>query len=335
MKTQHTKMMSAGMNGFGRFGLHLLKYWLEREDEANFHIAYINDDTLTLQDALRIIKTDTFIKFPGIRASARNGSLVLERPGKSPHVIRYSNEPQSRIPWVGKPDIVLECSGKGTEKKKSVPYLRGNTRQVIISATSWDADKTILYGFNHDTYHPRARVVSYGSCTVNAYVPFANYLHKKYGVANSDINFIHNVPEYQLAKFNTLERRACSLERSGVNLLSFLNTKNFTINYTLVPYPGVSMFDFRFSLKKKVTKAELLRDVMRACTKGGSLANLYGFEDTDTGPEKHKCTPFSAIFIKDHVRVLNNNVYLHGYFDNENSVNRYFDVIQHICAEIR
>ena len=36
--------ISAGINGFGRFGIHLLKYWLERESECNFSINYINDD---------------------------------------------------------------------------------------------------------------------------------------------------------------------------------------------------------------------------------------------------------------------------------------------------
>ena len=36
----------AGINGFGRFGLHLLKYWLDRASSSNFSIGYINDDTI-------------------------------------------------------------------------------------------------------------------------------------------------------------------------------------------------------------------------------------------------------------------------------------------------
>ena len=35
---------NTGINGFGRVGLHLLKYWLDRNDESNFDIKYINDD---------------------------------------------------------------------------------------------------------------------------------------------------------------------------------------------------------------------------------------------------------------------------------------------------
>ena len=46
---------SAGLNGFGRFGLHLLKYWLDRNNEANFTINYINDDSLSIFQSYEII----------------------------------------------------------------------------------------------------------------------------------------------------------------------------------------------------------------------------------------------------------------------------------------
>jgi hypothetical protein len=38
------KYLFIGINGFGRFGLHLLKYWLDRSIESAFRIDYINDD---------------------------------------------------------------------------------------------------------------------------------------------------------------------------------------------------------------------------------------------------------------------------------------------------
>ena len=37
-----------GINGFGRFGLHLLKYWLDRSSKSSFKIDYINDDYLDI-----------------------------------------------------------------------------------------------------------------------------------------------------------------------------------------------------------------------------------------------------------------------------------------------
>ena len=39
---------NTGINGFGRVGLHLLKYWLDRNNDTNFDINFINDDFITI-----------------------------------------------------------------------------------------------------------------------------------------------------------------------------------------------------------------------------------------------------------------------------------------------
>ena len=54
---------STGINGFGRFGLHLIKYWIDRASEATYTIDYINDDYLTIDDAYKIITQDTAVVF--------------------------------------------------------------------------------------------------------------------------------------------------------------------------------------------------------------------------------------------------------------------------------
>jgi hypothetical protein len=37
-----------------------------------------------------------------------------------------------------------------------------NTKTVLISATSWDAEKTLVYGYNHEEYNSALNVISYG-----------------------------------------------------------------------------------------------------------------------------------------------------------------------------
>ena len=66
-----------GINGFGRFGLHLLKYWLDRNNVSNFDIVYINDDFLSLQNALDIIKNDPYVNFKDYEFSLSGNSLVF------------------------------------------------------------------------------------------------------------------------------------------------------------------------------------------------------------------------------------------------------------------
>ena len=46
---------STGINGFGRFGIHIIKYWLDRNSDCNFKIAFINDDFLDINKAYDLI----------------------------------------------------------------------------------------------------------------------------------------------------------------------------------------------------------------------------------------------------------------------------------------
>ena len=323
--------MDAGINGFGRFGLHILKYWVDRNHEAGFTIQYINDENLSIQQAFEIIIHDEAVIFNKYKVKISKNSLILLEPNGAVHEIQYTNFAKEKIPWLGKPVLMFECSGKNTEREDCTIYLQGNTQRVIISATSWDAEKTLIYGFNHEEFQPSQRVISYGSCTVNAYVPLANYIHQKYGVMDSDVNVIHNIQEYRIKDNYTLIRKFCTLEKSGPYLLKFFDGNNLIVNYTVVPYTGVSMIDFRFRLTKTVDIKELIEDLENAFTLG-ELKHLYSFNEVDVGPEIHSCTTYSSVFIKDKIRMLKDNLYLYGYFDNENSVNRYFDLVQYIST---
>ncbi len=324
----------AGINGFGRFGLHLLKFWLDRHEQAAFRIGYINDEVLPLSAAVDAIERDQWVRFEGYRVEASDRALMITVADGTRHTIPYTNQPQIAIPWLGQPDVVFECSGNHTKRASSAYYLRDRTKLVMISATSWDADMTVVYGFNQQIFNPaKHTVVSYGSCTVNSYVPLANYVHDRFGLINSDVHVVHNITEYKLADHQTLLRKFCTLEKSGPDLLPFLSDeKNFTVVYTVVPYTGVPMIDFRFRLKRALDREDVIADLEDAIA-DGPLAGLYGIVETDSGPETHKCTPYSAVFIRSGIRMLGDNLYLPAYFDTENSVNRYFDAANYLIPK--
>ena len=78
-----------GINGFGRFGLHIIKYWLDRNDESAFTINYINDDSLTINQSIEILKnpkhtnkiqlTDTIgliMKYPNIKSMSQATQVI-------------------------------------------------------------------------------------------------------------------------------------------------------------------------------------------------------------------------------------------------------------------
>jgi len=318
-----------GINGFGRFGLHLVKYWLDRNNDASFVVKYINDDTLSIDEALQILKTDESVVFNKYQIKKIGSILRFLAPDGKVNEIEYTNATKEELPWLGRPEIFLECSGKNRVKNDCLGILTGNTKLVLISATSWDADSTLVYGFNHESYNVNDTVISYGSCTVNAYVPLAAFLNKMWGVNDSDVNVIHNIQKYCLEDNYTLNRKFCTLEKSGPNLPDFINENNFTVNYTVIPYPGVSIIDFRYRLDNCPPKNELISKFERALS-DGPLKGLYSMDEVDIGPEVHNCTTFSSVFIKENIKVVNNQVYLPAYFDNENSVNRYYDLLNYI-----
>jgi glyceraldehyde 3-phosphate dehydrogenase len=323
-------MKSAGINGFGRFGLHLLKYWIERFYKSGFIIKYINDENLNIARIFEIIKTDKYCKINQVKFFIEKKGILLKFPDGIDHLIEITNQKNGKISWIGKVDIFLECSGKNTKKTDCKKYLTGKTKRVLISATSWDCDKTVVFGFNEKKILNQDKIISYGSCTVNAYVPLSNFINKKYNIYMSDVNVVHNIQNYKLKNFNTLVRKFCTLEKSGPNLLKFLNKDNFNVNYTVIPYDGVSIIDFKFLLKKTTNLSTIIKSLKNEI-KNGSLKNLYSIEKNDLGPEVHKFSTSSAVIIEELIKLRGNFLYITCYFDNENSVNRYYDTLNYIC----
>ena len=141
-----------GINGFGRFGLHLLKYWLDRSEKSSYLIKYINDDFLTIDQSIEIIENDKNVLFNKYKIKKIAKKICVLKPDGTTYEIEYSNKDKDLIPWLGKPELFLECSGKNTAKKDCIKFLKNKTKTVIISATSWDAEKTLIYGFNHQEF---------------------------------------------------------------------------------------------------------------------------------------------------------------------------------------
>lgn len=328
-----SKKLKIGMNGFGRFGLHLLRYWLDRNEQTPWEIDWINDDTLTIQDALRILNSDPYVVFNRYKISTEGNNLVILEPNGARHDITFTTTEYTSIPWLGEPDLFFECSGKNTLRERCQIFIQGNTRQVLISATSWDAETTLVYGYNHEEWNEDLKYISYGSCTVNAFVPFGQWMEEKFGVSDADVNVVHNVADHK-RQGETLIRKFCTLEKMAPQLLNWLDSDNFTVNYTVVPYSGVSALDFRFRCRNMPSLDEFVEAFNDATRSGGELGQLYAMDVADIGPEVYNCTTYSTVLIRNNTRIKGDNIFLHGYFDTENSVNRYYDLASYIARRI-
>ena len=222
MKTQ------AILNGFGRFGLHLLNYYLDRHQDCSFTLNSINDEILSVNQMISIIQKDRYVRIlENWDMSFDSNSIVFQQESNSIE-LEIWNLPLERY-ISNKSGILLECSGKYTNVL-SLPDTE-HLQRVYISATSLSVDKTLIVGLNETDYLSSDKFISYGSCTVNAYIPAANALHKLFKVLESDVNVIHNMPEYKLNEIpNIFERRDCTLSFMGPKILNFITPENFNVN---------------------------------------------------------------------------------------------------------
>ena len=160
-------------------------------------------------------------------------------------------------------------------------------------------------------------------------------MNDTFGVEDADVSVAHNMPEYKLQdpKNQVLYRKECTLEVVAPNLLSFLAPDRFLVDYVVCPMTNVSAIKFRFGLKDPVDRNAFI-GALRNAVHGGQLQGLYGIEEVDVGDSnRYLCTPSSTVFTEDTIQVRGNDVHLPGYFDNEASTNRFYDLVNHMAAE--
>lgn len=328
--------MKVILNGFGRFGLHLFIYYINNISKSEFYISEIYDENLSHKQIIDSILNDKycFLDSNLTLQVQENKIEILKKSTKLTEVIL-----KAKTQLLDEQDLnckfIFECSGHNTDADKFRKLQHFKEKKVLVSATSYNADRTLVFGYNQSDYLPKDKVISYGSCTVNAYIPLANQLHNKFNVLDSDVNVIHNIPEYKLQmRPDIFERRDCTLQKMAPKLLSFVKQDKFLVNYTVVPYSGVSRIDFRFKvLKSPKDLSEVFSEILNI--KNDEGMSLYSFEDQDYGQKYFNNSGFSACFIIPQCHIKNDNIYLSAYFDTENSANRYFDLANYLIRKFK
>ncbi|MEX5730282.1 glyceraldehyde-3-phosphate dehydrogenase type I, partial [Rhodovulum iodosum] len=85
-----------------------------------------------------------------------------------------------------------ECTGIFTDRDKAAMHLENGSRRVLISAPGAGADKTIVYGVNHESLTAGDTVVSNASCTTNCLSPVAKALNDAIGINRGFMTTIHS-----------------------------------------------------------------------------------------------------------------------------------------------
>lgn len=310
------------INGFGRIGRCVLRAWIE-SGRKDIEIVAIND--------LGPVATNAhLLQFDSVHGHL-NADIVVEENALiiNGHRIRVTAERNpADLPW-GDVDIALECTGIFTKREKAAAHLENGSNKVLISAPGDGADRTVVFGVNHQELTAEDVVVSNASCTTNCLAPVAKVLDDAFGIETGYMTTVHAYTGDQ----PTLDTMHKDLYRARAAALSMIPTSTGAaraVSLVLphlkgkldgsairVPTPNVSVVDLTF-MPKKGTTVEEVNAAIEAAASEGPLKGVLARNDLPLVSSDFNHNPHSSIFAADQTKVTDGGmVRVLTWYDNE------------------
>jgi glyceraldehyde 3-phosphate dehydrogenase len=275
-----------GINGFGRIGRNVVRA-AKAMKATELEFVAVNDltDTKTLAHLLKYDSVHG--RFPGDVSAQSNGLGV---DGKAVRVL--SEKDPAKLPWkdLGV-ELVLESTGRFTDRDQAALHLSGGAKKVIISAPAKKEDITIVYGVNHESYDPgKHHVISNASCTTNCLVPVVKVILDRFGFVNGFMTTVHSYTNDQVI----LDFPHKDLRRARAAAMSIIPTSTGAAKATSLVIPELKGKIDGVSLRvptadvsvvaltcvvQKATSADEVNSAFREAAKSGPLKGLLAVSD--------------------------------------------------------
>ncbi|HWR06912.1 type I glyceraldehyde-3-phosphate dehydrogenase [Sporomusa sp.] len=331
--------IKVGINGFGRIGRNVFRVAVSNPD---FEIVAVNDltDAKTLA---HLLKYDSVHGTMNATVKAVDGGIEVN--GKLVKVL--AEKDPANLPWkdLGV-DIVVESTGRFTEKDKAAAHVKAGAKKVIISSPAKNEDITIVMGVNHDKYDAaNHHIISNASCTTNCLAPFAKVLHEKFGIKSGLMTTVHAYTNDQ----NILDLPHKDLRRARAAGMSIIPTttgaakavalvlpelKGKLNGFALrVPTPNVSITDLVAQLEKPAT-AEAVNAALKEAA-NGELKGILAFSEEELVSKDYNGDAHSSIVDGLSTMMVGDNlVKVVSWYDNEwGYSNRVVDLISFIIGK--
>ena len=310
-----------GINGFGRIGR--LVFRAARDSEVE--VVGINDltDAKTLAHLLKYDSVHG--QYPG-EVEARDSAIVVD----GVQIPISAERDPATLPWKSlDAQIVIESTGRFTDRAGASKHLEAGAERVIISAPATDPDLTVVLGVNGDDYDPAShRIVSNASCTTNCLAPVAKVLDDEYGLESAWMTTIHAYTNDQVI----LDFPHKDLRRARAAAVSMIPTstgaaraiglvlpslKGKLDGYAMrVPTADVSVVDLSVKLAKS-TDAEAVNAAMKRAA-DGPLRGVLEYCDEPLVSIDFRGNPHSSILDAANTKVMDGNfAKVLSWYDNE------------------
>ena len=314
-----------GINGFGRIGRNVLRAAVAAGNTA-IEFAGVNDitDTRTLAHLLKYDSVHG--KFPG-SVEARPDALIVN--GKEIKVSAIK-EPE-KLPWkeLGV-SVVLESTGRFTDRDNANKHLAAGARKVVISAPAKGEDITIVMGVNHTKYDPaKHTVISNASCTTNCLVPVVKVVLDTWGFVHGFMTTVHSYTNDQ----QILDLPHKDLRRARAAALSIIPTTTGAAKATSlvipevkgkidgislrVPTPDVSVVELIAEVSKATTVDEV-NQTFKAAAANGPLKGILATSDEPLVSHDYIGSLYSSVVDTPSTAVIDGKLlHVTSWYDNE------------------
>jgi glyceraldehyde 3-phosphate dehydrogenase len=309
------------INGFGRIGRGVLRALLEN-GAGGIEVVAIND-LAPAETLLHLLKYDSV--HGRLRGTATLTGDTL-KVGDFSIRVTAERDP-AKLPW-GDVDITYECTGQFNSREKAAAHLENGSKRVLISAPGKGADRTIVYGVNHDELTAQDVIVSNASCTTNCLAPVASVLDQNFGIVTGYMTTIHaftgDQPSHDTPHRDLYRGRAASVSMvptstgAAVAIADVLPQLKGKLEGSAVrvPVANVSLVDLCIMPGREVTAEEVNAAMEKAAN--GAMKGVLSYETDPMVSVDFNHDPHSSCFAPAQTRVTAGGmVRVVSWYDNE------------------
>ncbi|PTL35799.1 type I glyceraldehyde-3-phosphate dehydrogenase [Candidatus Methylomirabilis limnetica] len=273
--------IKVAINGFGRIGRNVFRAAL---GDRELEFVAVNDIT-NAKTLAHLLKYDSIHGVLQAEVQAKDDAIVVN--GREVKICAQRDP--AALPWkeLGV-QVVIESTGRFTDKAGASKHLQAGAKKVIISAPAKDPDVTIVLGVNEKMYDPdKHAIISNASCTTNCLAPIAKVIMENFGIRHGLMTTIHSYTNDQqildLPHEDLRRARAAALSQIPTStgaakavglVLPALQGKMHGLAIR-VPTANVSLVDLVAETERVVTVEEVNAALRKAAD--GELKGILGF----------------------------------------------------------
>jgi len=277
-------MARIAINGFGRIGRCLVRAAVNNGSFGKGFDLVVVNDLSPVTTIAHLLKRDS-IHGTFDKVAVDGPDMVIA--GKKVRTIMEKDD--TKLPWKELDiDVVIDCTGKYTERALAQKHLTQGAKKVIVSAPGKECDATLVMGVNFNTYDKsKHHIISMASCTTGSMAPVMKVIEEAFGIKRGFMTTCHAYTNDQKiidASHKDLRRaRAAALNiiptstgaaKAIGEVIPSLKGKMNGLSLR-VPVPDGSVTDISMELGREVS-ADEINAALKAAAEG-PLKGILGF----------------------------------------------------------